>query len=111
MCSIYMSIVTFLFHECRRCTTCISSLPSVHPRSEIFRQAAYRYFTCSTDPLEASEIFRDRPAEENLCQRVFNKLKMWFNILHFMKTLRFSYNIILFFLRINMHLVRVGLSK
>jgi hypothetical protein len=80
---IIISIVNFVFHECRR-RTCISSLSSVHPRSEYFfpQQAAYSYLNFSTDPLEAPESLsariRNSYARETLCQRVFNKIKEWF---------------------------------
>ena len=48
-----------------------------------FQRAAYPSSNDSTDSLEAPESLnariRNSPSQEKLCQRVFNKLKEWFN--------------------------------
>ena len=48
-----------------------------------FQRTAYPYSNCSTNPLETPEPLgariRNSPAQEKLCQRVFKRLKGWFN--------------------------------
>jgi len=61
----------------------------VYPPSRVFTQglnfkrAAYPYSNCSTESSEAPEPLsariRDSPTQEKLCQRIFKKLKRWFN--------------------------------
>ena len=67
------------------------SVEDVYPPSRVFTQdlnfqrATYPYSNCSTDSLEAEALesisvkIRNSPAQEKLCQWVYNKLKGWFN--------------------------------